>query len=124
MLRSAIIVLVAMGSTCAASSLDGTWRLVSVDSKPLGQLPVDRVPFFTVTGMEISGYDGCNRFSGRLDQPGNIAATRMGCPETTVKLPLDLGDLLPHLQTGTVRQNSLSIPARGPFPASVFERSE
>ena len=129
---AAIIACVVIGNACASasvpvpprSSLDGTWRLVSVDSRPLRQLPAGQVPFFTVTRRTVSGFDGCNNFSGRIDQPGNISATRRGCPETTIKLPLDLGDLLSHLQTGTIDKNSLSVPARGQFPASMFERSE
>jgi heat shock protein HslJ len=114
----------AVGDAIAYANLDGTWRLVSVDSRPLGQLPADQVPFFTVTGTTVSGFDGCNSFFGRIDQPGNINATRRGCSEETIKLPLDLNDLRSHLQTGTVDKNSLSVPARGQFPTSMFERSE
>jgi len=110
-LCAAIIGGATIGHAFAGASLDGTWRLVSVDSRPLGQLPADQVPFFTVTGMTVSGFDGCNSFFGRIDQPGNISATRRGCPETTIKLPLDLGDLPSHLQTGTIDKNSLSVPA-------------
>jgi hypothetical protein len=129
---AAIIVCVTIGNACASanvpvplrSSLDGTWRLVSVDSRPLRQLPAIRVPFFTVTGITIIGFDGCNNFSGRIDQPGNISATRRGCLETTIKLPLDLGDLQAHLRTGTIDKKFLSVPARGQFPAAMFERSE
>ena len=127
MLRVAIIAVVGISNACATASiasLEGTWRLVSVDSRPLRQLPADQVPYFTITGMSISGFDGCNSFDGRIDQPGNISATRRGCLEDTIKLPLDLGDLPSHLQTGTIDKNSLSVPARGQFPASMFERSE
>jgi len=127
MLRVAIIAVVGISNACATASLasfEGTWRLVSVDSRPLRQLPADQVPYFTITGMTISGFDGCNSFDGRIDQPGNISATRRGCLEDTIKLPLDLGDLPSHLQTGTIDKNSLSVPARGQFPASMFERSE
>jgi heat shock protein HslJ len=121
---AAAIANAAMSHAFACASLDGTWRLVSVDSRPVGQLPVGQVPFFKITGMTVSGFDGCNSFSGRIDQPDNISATRRGCPEETIKLPLDLGDLLSHLQTGTVNKNSLSVPARGQFPASILERAE
>src|SRR5262245_27783503 len=113
-----------IGYALASARLEGTWRLVSVDARPLGQLPISQVPFFTVTGMTVNGFDGCNSFSGRIDQPGSIVATRRGCPEEIIKLPLDLGDLSAHLQTGTIDKNSLSVPARGRFPASTFERVE
>lgn len=127
MLRVAIIAVVGISNACATASLaslEGTWRLVSIDSRPLRQLPADQVPYFTITGIAVSGFDGCNSFDGRIDQPGNISSTRRGCLEDTIKLPLDLGDLPSHLQTGTIDKNSLSVPARGQFPASMFERSE
>ena len=126
MLRVAIIAVAGMSNACATASLaslEGTWRLVSIDSKPLRQLPADQVPYFTITGMTVSGFDGCNSFDGRIDQPGNISSTRRGCLEDTIKLPLDLGDLLPHLQAGTIEKNSLSVPPRDQFPSSMFERS-
>ena len=113
-----------VGASVDANRFAGTWRLVSVDSRPLGPLPADQVPVFTVTGTNVSGFDGCNTFSGSIDQPGEISATRMGCREGAIKLPLDLGNLLAHLQTGTIKENSLSVPANGQFPASMFERVE
>lgn len=121
---TAAIVSVAIHHAFACTNLEGTWRLVSIDSRPLGQLPVSQVPFFTIKGMTVNGFDGCNTFSGRIDQPGNISATRRGCSEEAIKLPLDLDDLLSHLQTGTIDKNSLSVPTRGQFPASRFERTE
>lgn len=127
-LAALIIIGAAMCFACAGTSVDatrfaGTWRLVAVDSRPLGPLPADQVPVFTVIGTRVSGFDGCNTFSGRIDQPGEISATRMGCREGAIQLPLDLGNLLAHLQTGTIKEKSLSVPANGQFPASVFERA-
>ncbi|MEI6066811.1 MAG: hypothetical protein WCP96_05710 [Methylococcaceae bacterium] len=112
-------------ATVSLASLEGTWHLVSVNSRPLRQLPKDQVPYFKVKGMAVTGYDGCNNFYGRIDLPGNISSTRRGClEEVTIKLPLDLGDLPSHLQTGTIDKNFLSVPARNQFPASRFEHTE
>lgn len=124
MQRIAIIAVGTMGSACANAAPQGTWRLVSIDSKPVSQAPSGQVPYFTITGTSIEGFDGCNEFSGRIDQPGGISATRRGCPEGTIKLPLDFDNLPSHLQGGTIDKNLLSVPARGPFPASKFEHSE
>ncbi len=68
------------------------------------------------------GFDGCNRFSGRLDAPGEIVATRRGCPDATLKLPLDLNRLAEHIHSGKLAGGWLRIPARWGFPASGFKR--
>lgn len=108
----------------AVSTLDGSWRLVAIDSKPLAPMPASRVPFFVINGdgKEVSGFDGCNDFSGRIDNPGGIMTTRIGCPESAIKLPLDLGSFLNHLRSGIILENTISIPAAGLYPASIFER--
>lgn len=102
--------------------LDGTWWLVSSGSGASGQLPANEAPFFTVTDMTVQGFDGCNHFSGRLDQPGEINSTRAGCSDSVVRLPLDLNDLLTHLKTGRFENGVLIVPARGRFPEATFIR--
>jgi heat shock protein HslJ len=104
--------------------LDGTWWLVSSGSRSLVHLPPNEVPFFAVTDMTVQGFDGCNSFSGRLDQPGEINSNRVGCSDSAVRLPLDLNDLLTHLKTGRIENNVLRVPARGSFPEATFVRSE
>ena len=106
----------------AVSTLDGSWRLVAIGAKRLAPMTASRVPFFVIDGEEVTGFDGCNDFSGRIDQPWGIVTTRIGCPESEIKLPLDLGNFLSHLRSGIVLENTLSIPATGLYPASVFER--
>lgn len=115
-----LVALVASASGTAAS-LDGTWELSSVGSQPVRKGPVD-LPYFNVTGDLISGFDGCNRFSGRLGQSLEIAATRRGCAEGAVRLPLDLSNAAAHLRTAKIGEMYLELPARGAFPASVFIR--
>ena len=122
----AILVGVSFGGSAGAraeAGLDGTWRLVSIASRPVGRAPAG-VPFFTVKGPIITGFDGCNRFSGRLDQPLSIATNRMGCAEGAVKLPLDLSNAGAHLNSGTIGEKYLELPARRQFPAATFVRSE
>jgi len=129
LLCAAIAVGAATCGACSGAAVDtarfaGTWRLTEIDSRRLVPMPADQVPFLVVSGNGVSGFDGCNTFDGRLDQPGKISSTRLGCPGGAVRLPLDLGNLLAHLQTGVMTENSLRVPAQGDFPASVFERSE
>lgn len=111
-----------LNSAHADPRLDGTWWLVSSGSGASGQLPANEVPFFTVTNMTVKGFDGCNSFSGRLDQPGEISSTRVGCPDSVVRLPLDLHDLLTHLKTGRIESSVLTVPAQGRFPEATFVR--
>jgi len=101
--------------------LEGTWRLKSVDSSPLG-LPTDELPFFAIAGVDVEGFDGCNRFFGSLDRPGAIAATRRACPDAAIVLPLELNDLGAHLRSGRINGDVLTVPARGAYPASTYVR--
>jgi hypothetical protein len=116
-----LLALVASGNTCTAANLDGTWELSAIGSQPVRKGSVD-LPYFNVTGDLIRGFDGCNQFSGRLDQSLEIAATRRGCAEGAVRLPLDLSNAAAHLRTAKISETHLELPARGPFPASVFIR--
>ncbi|MGI9504547.1 MAG: META domain-containing protein, partial [Geminicoccaceae bacterium] len=79
-------------------------------------------PFFEIKGTGIKGFDGCNRFFGSLDKPGAISSTRRACPESTLKLPLDLSDLDAHLQTGCIKGDQFTIPASGRYPSSTYMR--
>lgn len=116
-----------MAAACAASltvkDLAGSWKLVEVQSRPVRPGSPDAVPGFTIRDQSIEGFDGCNRFWGRLDQPGGIASTRRGCPEGALRLPLDLSDPAAHLATGRLDQGRLILPATRGLPESVFERT-
>lgn len=111
------------GGAVTAQGLDGTWRLYSVNAQPVAE-GQPRLPFFTISGRMINGFDGCNQFFGRIDQPLSVGATRMGCPPGALRLPLDLDDAGAHLDAGTIENGSLALPARGRFPASVYVRAE
>jgi heat shock protein HslJ len=120
--------LVACGSATAPTNevktadLQGTWRLAEINAKPVVSSSQATLPSFTVKEQSIEGFDGCNSFSGRLDQPGSIASTRRGCPDDVLKLPLDLSDPMRQLKDGRIEKDRLIVPARDPQPACVFSR--
>jgi heat shock protein HslJ len=111
-------------SAQADSSLDGTWWLVSTGERPPVEMPTHEVPFFAITDMTVHGFDGCNNFFGSLAQPGEINSTRLGCPDSAVRLPLDLNNLLTHLKTGRIENNALIVPAWKNFPKAIFVRHD
>jgi heat shock protein HslJ len=113
---------VAFAGSMAARDLEGGWRLVEITSQPVQPTAGHALPVFTVKEQVIEGFDGCNNFWGRLDQPGSTVSTRRGCPDGTLKLPLDLADPLSHLEAGRVDKGRLILPQRGGIPESVFER--
>jgi heat shock protein HslJ len=115
---------VACAGSLITKDLEGNWRLVEITSQPVQPTAGHALPMFTVKDQAIEGFDGCNRFWGRLDQPGSMMSTRRGCPAGTLKLPLDLADPLAHLEAGRVVQGRLILPQRGDIPEAVFERVE
>jgi hypothetical protein len=119
----AVIALPACAGPLAAGDLQGTWTLREVRSRPVQPATPEALPRFTIKGQAIEGFDGCNQFWGRLDQPGSIGSTRRGCPDGTLKLPLDLADPWAHLRAGRLDRARLILPERGGLPPAVFERA-
>lgn len=115
-------VIAAFAGSLSASDLHGSWELVEIKSQPVQPTAVNALPMFTIKDQSIEGFDGCNDFWGRLDQPGSIASTRRGCPDGSLKLPLDLTDPMAHLQAGRLDKGRLILPAREEIPESVFKR--
>jgi heat shock protein HslJ len=102
------------------AEMGGKWTLAEIGGR---KVPSGReAPSFAIDGTKVSGFDGCNRFSGDLLKPGMIAATRRGCKDDTLKLPLDLNRLYDHLKEGKLVNGSLVFAARRGFPASRFVR--
>lgn len=73
----------------AASALDGRpWLLAQLAGQWVVMADQRRTPQVAFDGpaQRVSGYDGCNRFSGTLRQSGErlkigpLASTRMACP--------------------------------------------
>ena len=113
---------VALAGCLTSGDLQGSWRVVEIRSQPVRPAAEHELPMFTIKDQSIEGFDGCNNFWGRLDQPGSTASTRRGCPEGGLKLPLDLTDPMSHLKAGRIDKGRLILPERGAIPASVFER--
>lgn len=112
----------AFANSLTASDLNGSWELVEIKSQLVRPTAVNALPVLTIKDQSIEGFDGCNSFWGRLDQPGSIASTRRGCLNGNPKLPLDLTDPMSHLTAGRIDKGRLILPAQGDFPESVFER--
>jgi heat shock protein HslJ len=105
------------------TDLQGTWKLVEVNSHAVRPSAATALLLFTIMDESIEGFDGCNDFWGRLDQPGTVSSTRRGCPDDVLKLPLDLSDPMSHLKSGQIEQGRLILPQRNAIPAAVFEHS-
>jgi heat shock protein HslJ len=115
----------AAGADClTVGDLQGSWKLMEIQSKPVQVAAGNEPPMFTIKDQSIEGFDGCNRFGGRLDQPGRIMSTQMGCPDGKLKLPVDLADPMSHLKEGRIEKGRLILPERGGLPSSVFERAK
>jgi heat shock protein HslJ len=112
----------AYAGSLSASDLQGSWQLVEINSQPVRPAAGGALLGFTIKDQSIEGFDGCNNFWGRLDQPGSMASTRRGCPDGSLKLPLDLTDPMSHLNTGRIDKGRLMLPERAGIPASVFTR--
>jgi heat shock protein HslJ len=117
-----ISAIAAFAGSLTTNDLQGSWKLAEIQSQPVRPATVNALPMFTIKVQSIEGFDGCNSFWGRLDQPGNIASTRRGCLDGSLKLPLDLTDPMSHLKAGRIDKGRLILPKREAIPASVFER--
>ncbi|MEZ5810792.1 MAG: META domain-containing protein [Rhizobiaceae bacterium] len=103
-----------------AADMDGTWHLVSVDGKAVA--PADNVPQFTIDGNMIAGFDGCNQFGGKLDDPASIVVGQRECAGPLVKLPIDLSNPAEQLSAAELEGGRLHIPMKGGYPSSTYER--
>jgi hypothetical protein len=112
----------ARAGSLTTRDLQGSWQLVEINSQPVRPAVGGALLAFTITDGSIEGFDGCNSFWGRLDQPGSMASTRRGCPDGSLKLPLDLTDPMSHLKAGRIDTGRLMLPERAGIPASVFTR--
>ena len=120
---SLAITLLSAGSAMSAepSEIEGSWRLVTVDGKQVST--AGEVPGFSIEAGGISGYDGCNRFSGPLDDPAMMIMSQRACASDRVMLPLDLADPAADLAKATLDGDNLVLPARGNLPAAAFQRA-
>lgn len=100
--------------------LEGTWVLAEIAGQPVGRgADIERSIHFTYHDGFIRGFDGCNTFSGDIDQPGRIVATQRGCPPDMLLLPLDLGDPRPQLARARLKDGALILPLPGGAPGTA-----
>ena len=67
------------------SDAKGKWVLEFVEGRAVkGESKI----FFQIEGEMISGFDGCNRFSGRVDQVARVRNTQRGCPPEVFQIRL------------------------------------
>lgn len=104
-------------------TVQGRWSLVELASQPVPPSTSGSVPWFKIKRGVIEGYDGCNEFSGSLDSPGSIVATRRGCSNGALKLPLDLNDPVPQLKAGKIIGKKLLLPTLGTMPGFVMRKA-
>ena len=109
------------GQVFAGGKLDGSWVLVELGGRKIS-LGSSSTPRMTITGNEVSGFDGCNTFSGRLDKKGSFVATQMACAGEFVGIPLDFNDVGSHMRAAKVSDGKLILPAKGDAPSSVFRK--
>ncbi|WP_249976829.1 META domain-containing protein [Vreelandella olivaria] len=74
------------GSTLSGPIVEQRWNLLLVGTNE--RLSMPETPFFEITqDGKVSGYDGCNRFTGKVNlgesqriEFSELASTRMACP--------------------------------------------
>jgi heat shock protein HslJ len=79
------------GRLSLAALADATWTLVSLDRLPISG--IDRPPTVVIEGSRLSGFGGCNRYTGQVAEKspgaivvGPLAATKMACPAPAMEL--------------------------------------
>ncbi len=108
----------AVGNARAGTQLSGTWTMTELDGKAIAG---ERRPYFKISSGQVDGFDGCNMFGGPLQPPGQISSTRMACPDTAAKLPIDLQDFAARLKQARIDGKVLHLPAVGAWAAATFE---
>lgn len=125
----AICVLVSCASTAPPSlaTLAGaTWTLVSLGGQPLAQGA--RPPTAVFDGIRLSGFGGCNRYTGQVEDktPGTIAigplaATKMACPSPAMEVEDRYFAALAQVTQYRVAGSRLVLS--GPSGELTFERA-
>lgn len=100
-------------------ALQGRWELVTVDNQPVD---AESEMYFSIDGETITGFDGCNRFSGALQAPGSLVMTQRGCTAPEFEFPLNLADPRGQLSAATVENDRLTLPTIDNSGTAVFQR--
>lgn len=100
--------------------LQGRWVLESIAGRPVN---ADGALFFAIDGSSIQGFDGCNHFGGRLDEPEKMRTSQRGCDPNALRLPLQLPDPRRQLEAGTVEGDRLTLAMPGATGDAVFVKT-
>lgn len=113
---------VSLAGELTVNELQGSWKLVETNAKPVSSSETGSPPKFSISEQAITGFDGCNQFWGQLDRPGSIAKTRMACPDAKLSLPLEFSDIMQQFKAGKIDKGRLVLPVWKSFPESVYEK--
>jgi|SRR5262245_13564425 len=112
------------GGLALAPLAGSPWTLVSLGGQPLP--PGARPPTAAFDGTRVSGFGGCNRYTGEVEEKapgaitmGALAATKMACPapamEVEARYLTALGQVTQYMLAGG------RLVLRGPGGDMVFE---
>lgn len=109
-----------MASAMDLSELTGRWVLESVDGHTV--TPGDgEQAYFEITDQSIIGYDGCNPFGGKIDNPSSMIKKERGCPDTPL-FPLNLSDPFSQLRRARIENDKLFFPLLNGTAEAQFRR--
>ena len=92
---------------------DRMWSLVELNGQALPAVPLPRLPLLALREGRVSGFSGCNRFSGGYTLQGEAlrfgpaAGTRMACAEG-MALEGEFLHLLPHVTGWRLQGDTLT----------------
>lgn len=109
------------GTPVQLADLNGTWRMVELAGEPVPHKPKI---FFRLEDELLSGFDGCNRFSGPVAQPEKIRSIGRGCTNDQMRLPLDLKNPMEHLSSFKLIGGELTLPTADNSTAVFLKEEE
>jgi hypothetical protein len=89
------------------AEFQGRWTLELMDGQPV---ELKMAVYFEINGKAIKGFDGCNNFSGSLENPVLIRKGQRDCVGEYASLPLNLSSPMEHLQQAKITGDVLSLP--------------
>ncbi|GAB2542664.1 META domain-containing protein [Rufibacter soli] len=110
--------------------LNGSWKLVNLNGKPVSAADASRTPqlTFQVAEQRVNGFTGCNRVFGGVTASAthlsfqHLGSTRMACAEDTLEQPF-LAALSDTALTYQVTATQLTL-LKDSQPVLVFARAK
>nr|WP_281719601.1 META domain-containing protein [Nitrosomonas nitrosa] len=102
------------------SELNGRWVLESVDGENVTSGDEEQA-YFEITDQSITGYDGCNPFGGKINNPSAMRKKERGCPDTPL-FPLNLSDPSSQLSRARIESDKLFLPLLDGKSEAQFSR--